>query len=56
MATETTVLLFFVFREVEDLSTIVNLLKTTEHGGFPIISDSYNKFQGLVTRWISFRS
>merc|ERR1711962_1365234 len=36
--------------EVEDLTTVVNLLQDTEHGGFPVLSQT-GTFEGLITRF-----
>ena len=36
--------------EVEDLTTVVNLLQDNEHGGFPVISQT-GTFEGLITRF-----
>ena len=37
-------------QEVEDLNRIVDLLKNTRHGGFPV-TDGKNNFVGLITRF-----
>merc|ERR1719427_2091683 len=39
-------------REVENLSRIIEVLKTTEHGGFPVVSED-DKFTSIITRLIS---
>ena len=44
-----TISLFFC-REVESLTNLINILKTTEHGGFPVVSSS-DKLTGLITRF-----
>ena len=36
--------------EEEKLSSILNLLQNSQHGGFPVINDQ-NNFVGLITRF-----
>ena len=39
----------YTVHEVEDLGKLVNILRDTEHGGFPVVTPD-NKFIGLITR------